>query len=497
MILAMDQGTTNTKAVLVDRSGQPRARASVRMNLTTPQTSWVEQDAEDIWTAVVRASREVMQQLPGENIEGIAISNQRETVVAWDRATGRPVAPAILWQCRRSEAVCDKLRADGLEHELLSRTGLPIDTLFSASKMRWLLENVPGLRAKAEAGAACLGTVDSWLIFKLTGGAVHACDAGNASRTQLFNLRTREWDPDLLRIFSIPKTALPEVRDSSGCFGRCTAIAELDGVPILSAMGDSHAAMAGHGSYSPGTVKATYGTGSSLMTLLPFLGKPRREIATTIAWSLNGVAQYALEGNITMAGSGLAWVGEFLGLNNPADDAIALAASVPHSGGVYFVPAMSGLGAPHWDGTARGTICGLARTSRAAHLARAAVDAIAFQVSDVFDAMSDTAGCDLPALHADGGATRNSGLMQFQADVLQRPVLRSVSEELSALGAARFGGLALGWWKSMDDLEQLPRDTNEFLPQISATEAERIYAKWKTAVARTRLGDVGEQVGHA
>ncbi|HXE08864.1 MAG TPA: glycerol kinase GlpK [Acidobacteriaceae bacterium] len=496
MILAIDQGTTNTKAVLVDRSGQPRARASVRMNVATPQPSWVEQDAEEIWASVVRASREAMQQVPGEKIEGIAISNQRETVVAWDRTTSRPVAPAILWQCRRSEDVCNRMRLDGLESELLARTGLPIDTLFSASKIRWLLDNIPSLRAKAEAGAVCFGTVDSWLIWKLTGGTTHACDASNASRTQLVNLRTREWDPELLAIFTVPREALPQIRDSSGCFGRCTAIRELDDVPIISAMGDSHAAMAGHGSYSLGTVKATYGTGSSLMTLIPSLSPPRREIATTIAWSLKGIPQYALEGNIAMAGSAVAWVGEFLGLNNPADDAIALAASVPDSSGVFFVPAMSGLGAPHWDGAARGTICGLARTSRAAHLAHAAVDSIAFQICDVFEAMSAAADCKLSALHADGGATRNSSLMQFQADILQRPVVRSASEELSALGAAWFGGMALGWWNTVNDLEKLSAQPTQFHPQISAAQAKRLYADWKSAVARTLLHTTGEQGPH-
>jgi glycerol kinase len=353
--------------------------------------------------------------------------------------------------------------------------------------MRWLLENIVGLRTKADNGEVCFGTVDSWLISKLTCGEVHACDASNASRTQLLNLASLDWDEELLEIFGVPRAALPAVRDSSCIFGECAGIAELEGVPIVSAMGDSHAAMAGHGSYTAGTVKATYGTGSSLMTLLPCLKDAQREVATTIAWSLGGVPQYALEGNIAMAGSGLAWVGEFLGLDEPIEGAVRLANSVASSDGVYFVPAMSGLGAPYWDGDAKGILCGLTRTSRAANAARAAMEAVAYQVRDVFDAMSSAAGCDLPVLHADGAATRNEDLMQLQADVLQKPVLRSECEDLSALGAAWFGGLALGWWKSPADLEQLPQRTELVTPRRPALEMDQLYEGWRTAVARARL----------
>jgi glycerol kinase len=487
MILAIDQGTTNTKAVLVDREGQPRSRASVRMNVTTPRSNWVEQDPEEIWRSVRQSAEACLGASPGVKVDGVAISNQRETVVVWDRKSGKPLAPAVVWQCRRSEAICEMLRADGLEATLLARTGLGIDALFSASKIRWLLENIEGLRTKAEDGEACFGTVDSWLISKLTCGEVHACDASNASRTQLLNLASRNWDEELLEIFGVPRDTLPEVRDSSCMFGECAGIAGLEGVPIVSAMGDSHAAMAGHGSYTAGTVKATYGTGSSLMTLLPCLKVARREVATTIAWSLGGVPQYALEGNIAMAGSAMAWVGEFLGLDEPIEGAVRLANSVAGSEGVYFVPAMSGLGAPYWDGSAKGILCGLTRTSRAANAARAALEAIAYQVSDVFDAMSSAADCDLPVLHADGAATRNADLMQFQADVLQKPVLRSECEDLSALGAAWFGGLALGWWKSPADFERLPQRTELVTPRRPALEMDQLYEGWRTAVARARL----------
>ena len=458
MILAIDQGTTNTKALLVDGEGRPRARASAAMRVTTRNANWVEQDPEEIWQSVLEAVRACLKQLPAAAVAGVAISNQRETVVAWERKSGRPVAPAIVWQCRRSEAICERLRADGLAEMLRERTGLAIDTLFSASKMRWLLENVDGLRERAETGEVCFGTVDSWLIARLTEGRVHACDAGNASRTQLLNLERCAWDEELLRVFRVPRAALPEVRDSSGCFGRCSGLARLKDVAIVSAMGDSHAAMAGHGLYRPGTVKATYGTGSSLMTLLPGRGALVEGLATTVAWRLGGVTQYALEGNITMTGAGVAWVGEFLGLPDSVEGATKLANSVVSSEGVYFVPAMSGLGAPYWDGRAQGCLSGLTRTSRAAHMARAAVEAIAFQVRDVFDAMAAGAGCELPALHADGGATRNDALMQFQADLLGRPVMRSGCEDLSALGAAWFGGLALGWWTSTVDLERRPQE---------------------------------------
>ncbi len=491
MILAIDQGTTNTKALLVDREGRVRARSSAAMRVTTLNSDWVEQDPEEIWRSVQEAATGCLRQQPEVAVAGVAISNQRETVVAWERGSSRAVAPAIVWQCRRSEAICERLRADGHAEMLRERTGLAIDTLFSASKMRWMLENVAGLRERAEAGEVCFGTVDSWLIWKLTEGRVHACDASNASRTQLLGLDACAWDEELLRVFGVPRATLPEVRDSSGCFGRCGGIVRLKDVPIVSAMGDSHAAMAGHGRYVPGTVKATYGTGSSLMTLLPGRIAGAKELATTIAWRLGGKAQYALEGNITMTGAGVAWVRDFLGLEDAADVA-ALAGTVAGGEGVYFVPAMSGLGAPYWDGQAKGCVSGLTRTSRAAHLARAAVEAIAFQVRDVFDAMAAGARCELPELHADGGATRNDALMQFQADVLGRPVKRSGCEDLSALGAAWFGGLALGWWKSPAELERLPQETQSFVPRMDRSESERLYAGWRTAVARARLRESAE-----
>jgi glycerol kinase len=491
-ILAIDQGTTNTKALLIGRDGKPVFRASAPVPIATPHAGWVQQDALDIWgsvLAVIQSSHAWAAQHAG-TIAGVSISNQRETVVAWHRATGLPIAPAILWQCRRSAAICDKLRTDGREPMLRERTGLGIDPLFSASKMQWLCENISGLRGQVAAGEIYFGTVDSWLLWKLTQGAVYACDASNASRTQLLNLKTGDWDDDLLSLFGIPRMALPVVRASSGIFGECRGIDALLGVPIVSAMGDSHAALVGHACFVPGTVKATYGTGSSLMTLLPSLPRTTGtdRLSKTIAWNILPIGiQYALEGNISMTGSAVQWVGEFLGLADPVNDAAALAASVSSTEGVYFVPAMVGLGAPYWDNAARGTITGLGRASRGAHLALAAVEAIAFQVRDVLDAAQLEAGCDLPALYADGGATRNDWLMQFQADVVARPVVRSGHADLSALGAAWFGGLALGWWVSLGELIALKPETTTFSPGPQSQQRSARYAEWILAVKRARL----------
>jgi glycerol kinase len=336
----------------------------------------------------------------------------------------------------------------------------------------------------AARGELCFGNVDSWLIYRLTSGACHGTDHSNAARTALLNLETLDWDPDLLALFSVPGSAMPRLFSSSAVFGAISAIPGLEGVPIVSAIGDSHAALAGHGRYGAGTVKATYGTGSSLMTLTPDIPKATSTLARTIAWSINCRPQYALEGNITMTGAAVQWLGEFLGLADPTNDTIALANTVSDAGGVCFVPAMVGLGAPYWDSAARGTLTGLNRSSTRAHFARAAVDAIAFQVADVFHAMKAACGIPLPKLNTDGGAARNAELMQFQADLLQLPVYRSACEDLSALGTAWLGGLALGWWKDLSELEALPQEATVFTP---GAPLDAQYAAWKHAVAQTRL----------
>jgi len=493
LILAIDQGTTNTKALLVDHRGAIVYKASVPLEILQPKPGYVEQDPLALWQSVVQVSTDCARHAAasGAPIAGIAISNQRETSLAWRRASagssaaGEPLTNAITWQCRRSTPVCEKLA--GQAARIQAVTGLPLDPLVSASKWAFVLGEQPALAAEAEAGRVLLGTVDAWLLYNLTGGAVHATDHTNASRTALLSLASLDWDAEMLALFSIPHKALPALRPSSSLFGTCSAIPELTGVPIVAMIGDSHAALVGHGRYEPGTVKATYGTGSSLMMLTPSLVETSKRIARTIAWSHDSDVCFALEGNIAMSGASLQWVGEFLCLPHPIEDAARLAASVSDAAGLYLVPAMVGLGAPHWDAQARGLVAGLERSHTAAHLARAATDAIAYQVADVLSAMEEAAGVRLPALLADGGATRNSALMQMQADILGRPVYRSSQEELSARGAALLGGLALGWWASFDELAALPNDVETFTPTMDAEARERLRSGWSLAVRRARL----------
>jgi glycerol kinase len=487
LILAIDQGTTNTKALLVARTGEPVFRTSYPVALVHGIHGHVEQDPLMIWDSVCKAISDCVQyaEQTGEKIAAVAISNQRETALAWDAETGRPIAHAISWQCGRSADICHRLEPQA--QTIRAKTGLPLATLISAGKWAWLLENHAGVQDCARSGRLRVGTVDSWLVRQFTKGSLHATDLSNASRTGLLNLDRLAWDSELLNHFGIPLDSLPELRSSCGSFGTCRSIFGLDGVPVLAAMGDSHAAMFGHGTYLAGTAKATYGTGSSLMSLTPDLAADTPTLARTIAWSIDGRTQFALEGNIAMTGAAVQWVGEFLHLADPVQGAASLAASVKNAGGVYFVPAMVGLGAPHWDAVARGTITGLGRAHTSGHLARAAVDAIAYQVADVFIAMKDASGIDLAALHADGGATRNSDLMQLQADILGKPVLCAINEELSAIGAAWMAGLALGWWTSLAELAELPHSVHSFTPIMDETERRRLYSGWKIAVKHARL----------
>ncbi|MGD0741390.1 MAG: FGGY family carbohydrate kinase [Terracidiphilus sp.] len=492
-ILAIDQGTTNTKAVLVDREGRIAYRAATPMEIMQPRPGFVEQDPLVLWQSVVQVIQACVRYAESERaaIVGIAISNQRETAVAWRRAgvgsstAGEPVGNAITWQCRRSSPVCERLHAHA--GTIQSIAGLPLDPLLSATKWAWLFDQHPELRTQAESGELHLGTVDAWLLYNLTAGNVYATDHTNASRTALLNLETLEWDPALCDLFEIPRAALPTVLPSSGNFGTCAAIPEFAGIPIVAMIGDSHAALVGHGRYQPGTVKATYGTGSSLMMLTPELVTEAKHLARTVAWSAASGAHFALEGNIAMSGAAMQWVGEFLGLAHPIEDAAALAATVPDAAGLILVPAMVGLGAPYWDSAARGLVTNVERSHTAAHLARAAVDAIAFQVADVLEAMEAAARVTLPVLLADGGATRNDALMQMQADVLGRPVHRSTQEDLSARGAALLGCLALGWWSSLDELAALPKSVQPFEPKKSHNERERLRGAWRLAVERARL----------
>jgi len=492
-ILAVDQGTTNTKALLVNREGEIVHRASTAVELFQPSAGWVEQDPLALWRSAVQVMAECARHasLSHSTIAAITITNQRETAVVWKRAAsgseagGEPIGNAITWQCRRSVPVCERVR--GSAAIIQATTGLPLDPLVSATKWAWRFEQDPALRAMAETGQALLGTVDAWLLYNLSAGEVHATDHTNASRTALMNLANLDWDPTMLELFRIPRQGLPQARPSSCVFATCKAVAELAGVPIVAMIGDSHAALAGHGCYQAGTVKATYGTGSSLMMLTPRLVSDCQNLARTVAWSSDAGAHFALEGNIAMSGAAVQWVGEFLGLKNPIDDTAALAATVSDAAGLILVPAMVGLGAPHWDATVRGVACNLQRSHTAAHLARAAVDAIAHQVADVLEAMEGAAKVKLPVLRADGGATRNDALMQVQADLIGRPVHRSLQEDLSARGAALLGGLSLGWWRGFEELAVLPNRAKVFEPKMSQSQREGLRDAWRLAVRRARL----------
>ena len=485
-ILAIDQGTTNTKALLLSQKGAIVAAASRPLNVSFPRDGWVEQDARELWQSTLQAATDCLKQVENAEIAAVGISNQRESVVVWDRRTGEPIAPCVVWQCRRTSAICSQLQSRGLEAFVRERSGLSIDPLFSGSKIGWLLAETPNGRARAERGELCAGTVDSWLLWNLTGGAVHATDASNASRTQLLNLHRVEWDDELLNLFGVPRNCLPDIRSSSGVFGVTASVGPFSaGIPIGSLIGDSHAALFGHAAFKPGIVKATYGTGSSVMTLTETPLQSKRGLSTTIAWKLGDKTSYALEGNITNTGGTVQWLGELLSLSSPVEGVANLAASVPDSGGVYIVPAFAGLGAPHWDPHARGLITGLTRSSTATHLSRAALESIAFQIRDVFKAMACEAGIAEPLLHADGGASRNDALMQFQADILGCSVIRSSSADLSAQGAGWMAGLAVGFWSSLDELAALPMEFDRFTPGMPANRREQLLDGWSNALRRS------------
>jgi len=485
-ILAIDEGTTNAKALAMADDGTIVARASRSVDVRFPRPGWVEQDPTVLWRSVQEAARECVAHAGGQPL-AVAVTNQRESVVVWERTSGRPLGPCITWQCRRTDDVCDRLRADGFDRVVAAKTGLALDPLFSATKARWLLDQIADGPARAANGELCVGTVDSWLVWNLTGRQLHVCDATNASRTQLYNLALGEWDDELLAIFGIPRPSLPALCSSSVVVGVTRQVDGIgDEMPIAALIGDSHAALFGHAAFRPGAVKATYGTGSSVMTPTPSLERAAG-LSSTVAWSIDDRLQYALEGNITDTGGAVDWAGRLLG-GDPPDALVAtLAATVPDSGGVYLVPAFAGLGSPHWDDRARGLLCGLTRGAGPVHIARAALESIAYQVHDVFGLMTHAIGATSPMLLADGGASRNDQLMQFQADVLAAPVLRSRSADLSAAGAAWLAGLATGVWTSLADLEQLPRAVDRFEPQMRASTRERLLDGWRDALARTRM----------
>lgn len=486
-ILALDQGTTSSRSILFDRDGNIVALAQREFTQHFPQPGWVEHDASEIWISQAVTIAEVLARAevsPGE-IAAVGITNQRETVVLWDRATGHPVAPAIVWQDRRTAERCDALRAAGHEALVSARTGLLLDPYFSGTKLAWLLDQVPGARARAERGELCFGTVDSWLAFKLTGGA-HVTDVSNASRTMLLNLHTGQWDPQMLALLGVPEACLPRVVPSSADLG---LMARIEGheVPLTGIAGDQQAALYGQTCFTPGMAKNTYGTGCFM--LMNTGGEPlrsRNRLLTTVAWERAGQRQYALEGSVFVGGAVVQWLRDGLGLIERSADVEALAASVPDNGGVVFVPAFTGLGSPHWDAYARGTLVGLSRGSGRGHIARAALESIAFQSAELLGAMQADAAQPLIELRVDGGATANDLLMQFQADLLGVPVVRPRVTETTALGAAYLAGLATGFWGSEAELSASWQVERRFEPAMSRDQAGALMQRWARAVERAR-----------
>ncbi len=487
-ILALDQGTTSSRAILFDRNARVVSWAQREFRQMYPQPGWVEHDPLEIWESQLAVAREAVASagVTAAQIAAIGITNQRETTVVWDRATGAPVHNAIVWQCRRSAPFCDALKAGGWERAVRERTGLVIDAYFSGTKIQWLLEHVPGLRARAERGEVCFGTVDTWLAWKLSGGRAWVTDYSNASRTMLFNIHQLAWDAHLCGALGVPEPMLPEVRPSSCRYGQTAADLVGAEVPIAGIAGDQQAALFGQACFVPGMAKNTYGTGCFLLIHTGNRAVTSQAgLLTTIAASpVEGEAEYALEGSIFVAGAAIQWLRDGLRVIADSAESEQLAGSVPDTGGVYFVPAFVGLGAPHWDMYARGTILGLTRGSTRAHLVRAALEAIAYQTREVLGAALADAGLTLEELRVDGGATANNLLMQFQADVLSTPVVRPVVKETTALGAAYLAGLAVGYWRSREEIANNWAGDRRFVPQMHPTRREELFAGWRRAVAR-------------
>jgi glycerol kinase len=487
-ILALDQGTTSSRALLFDHEGSVRAVAQREFAQIFPQPGWVEHDPEEIAASQIEVALEVLAKARVETREvaAIGITNQRETAIVWDRATGKPIHNAIVWQDRRTASFCRQLKAQGHEALIQQRTGLLIDAYFSASKISWIMEHVPNARELAKAGRLAFGTVDSWLVWKLTGGRVHITDASNASRTMLFNLLSASWDQELLEVFRIPGSMLPTVRQSSEIYAEVTAVPGLNGIAIAGIAGDQQAALFGQRCTHPGLTKNTYGTGCFMLQSTGSRAVPStNRLLTTVAWKIGEKTDYALEGSVFVGGAVVQWLRDGLGIIRSSGDVEALANSVPDNGGVYFVPAFVGLGAPHWDSYARGSIFGLTRGSNTGHIARAALESIAFQVADLMDAVQTDTGTLLPELQVDGGASVNDALMQFQADILRVPVMRPAVTETTALGAAFLAGLAAGFWKEKD-LAELDREERIFEPRMPVSKAIELRQRWSNAVSRTR-----------
>ena len=491
-ILALDQGTTSSRAIVFDHDGAIRATAQKEFGQIFPRAGWVEHDPQEIWASQLGVAIEALgrAQLRSTDIAAIGITNQRETTIVWDRETGEPIHNAIVWQDRRTADFCERLKSEGAGPAIQDKTGLLIDAYFSASKIRWLLDTVPGARDKAKAGRLAFGTVDTWLIWKLTDKQQHVTDVSNASRTMLFNIHTLDWDDELLQLFDVPAAMLPRVRSSSEVYGIVSTSLGLEGVPIAGVAGDQQAALFGQMCREPGMSKNTYGTGCFLLQNIgtrPTMSRQR--LVTTVAWQVDGRTDYALEGSVFIGGAVVQWIRDGLKFVRSAPEIEQLAATVDDNGGVYLVPAFAGLGAPHWDPYARGTIVGITRGTTSAHLARAALESIAYQVADLLDAMRADAGVALTELRVDGGAATNDMLMQFQADVLGVPVVRPLVTETTALGAAYLAGLAVGYWSSIAAVTGQWQVDRRFEPRMPQAVATALRERWNAALSRSKGWD--------
>ena len=488
-VLALDQGTTSSRAIVFDRRGRALATSQQEFAQHYPRPGWVEHRPADLWASTRRTALGALAaaNLTGKNICALGITNQRETTLLWERATGRPLHAAIVWQDRRTADFCARLKRQGLEPFFTAKTGLVLDPYFSGTKLRWLLDNIPGARRRAEKGELAFGTVDSWLLWQLTEGRVHATDVSNASRTLLLNLHSGEWDEELLKILRIPREVLPAVRPSSGVFGEVSALRALRGVPVSGIAGDQQAALFGQACWTPGMAKNTYGTGCFL--LMHTGDKPvvsKNKLLSTIAWKIDGRLEYALEGGVFIGGAVVQWLRDGLGLIARSVEVEKLEAKVPDNGGVYLVPAFAGLGAPHWDANARGLIVGLTRGSNAGHVARAALESIAYQSADLLRAMEADCKRKLSGLRVDGGAVVNNALMQFQADLLRVPVVRPRTTETTALGAAYLAGLAIGFWKNRGEIARLWSADRTFRAKKPVAWSRRLLGEWHQAVNRAK-----------
>jgi glycerol kinase len=488
-ILALDQGTTSSRAIIFNHSGEIVAVAQKPFEQIFPQPGWVEHDANEIWYSQSSVAAEVVAKadLNGTNIAAIGITNQRETAIVWDRATGIPVYNAIVWQDRRTAKYCDELKEKGLSDKIKEKTGLVIDAYFSGTKVKWILDNVKGVRERAEKGELCFGTVDSWLIWKFTRGEMHITDVTNACRTLLFNIHTMAWDKELLELLTIPESMLPEVRESSEIYGNTATTLFASKIPIAGIAGDQQAALFGQMCVEEGMTKNTYGTGCFMLMNTgnkPVLSK--NNLLTTVAWKINGEVTYALEGSVFVGGAAIQWLRDGLGIIKTAADSETLSASVKDNGGVYFVPALTGLGAPYWDQYARGAIFGITRGTTAAHIARAALEGIAFQVNDLLRSMESDSGKKSTELRVDGGAVANNALMQFQSDIFGSNVTRPKILETTALGAAYLAGLAVGFWKNIDEVKKQWAVERKFDPEMEKAETEKLLHYWKKAIEKAQ-----------